>query len=346
MGPVFLTANRNKRSLMLDLKQPAARAALLKLARDADVFFHSMRPQAIRRLDLAYADVVQVNPRIVYCGAYGFGEAGPYGHKPAYDDMIQAISGLAALVGHLDGTPRYVPATVADKVVGLTAVQAILAALFHRERTGEGQAIEVPMFETMVAFNLLEHLYGQAFEPPKGTTGYVRVLSPGRRPYATKDGYMGVLPWTDRQWAGFFEATGRQDLADDPRFPDIETRLANIDSIYAEIAEIVATRTTAEWLEAFDAAHVPAVPVNALEDLLDDPHLKAVGFWRLEDHPTEGMLRDMATPVRFSKSPDGAGHPAPRLGQHSREVLREAGLAEADIAHMVETGATGGPEAP
>ena len=261
MGAIFLTNNRNKRAIVLDLKDPRGLEAMMRLLESADAFVHNMRPQAIDRLGLDYPAVSARNASIVYCGAWGFRRSGPYGHKPAYDDMIQAVSGLAALQA-VDGEPRYVTSVVADKVTGLHVAVAVLAALLHRARTGEGQCIEVPMFETLVAFNMFEHLYGKAYEPSRGSMGYPRALSPGRRPYRTRDGWIGALPYTDRQWAALFEIANRPDLAEDPRFATLPSRLAHIDEVYAMLGELLAERTTAQWLEAFDAANIPSMPVN------------------------------------------------------------------------------------
>ncbi len=339
MGAVFLNINRNKRSLALDLKQAPARDALLRLADTADVFLHAMRPRAIARLGLAYDDLAAARPNIVYCGTYGFRAAGPYGDKPAYDDMIQAAAGLASLQEKVHGTPSYAPTAIADKITGLHVAYAVSMALFHRERTGEGQEIEVPMFESVVSFTMPEHIYGETFDPPIGGMGYPRQLSPDRRPYRTRDGWIGVLPFTDRQWSAFFGVAGRDDLASDARYASLEARTANIDTLYAELSAIVATRTTAEWMGDLDAADVPAMPVNAPEDLPGDPHLSATGFWRWLDHPSEGRLRAMDVPVHFSASPGDIRRQAPRLGEHSAEILREAGLADGEIAAMMKTGA-------
>ena len=339
MSSVYLNANRNKRSLVLDLKQAPARAALLKLAAGADVFVHSMRPRAIARLGLAYDDVRAVRPDIVYCGAYGFGEAGPYGEKPAYDDIIQAASGLAALQGGVTGTPSYVRSVVADKTVALTVAYSIAMALFHHERTGEGQAIEVPMFETMTAFIVVEHLYGLTFEPPMGGFGYPRVLASERRPFATQDGYLAVLPYNDRQWSALFEVAGRPDLAADARFANAGARHDHVRALYSELAAIIASRSTAEWLASLDAAHVPAMPVIAPEDLPSDPHLNAVGFWQHVEHPSEGRLLVPKVPVGLSRTPGGIRRLAPRLGEHSAESLREGDLNETEIAALMESGA-------
>jgi len=340
MGALFLSVNRNKRSLVLDLKQAAARRALLALAATADVFVHNMRPQAVARLGLTYEALTGARPDIIYCGAYGFRQAGPYGPKAAYDDIIQAGSGLAALQGGLTEAPRYVTSALADKTVALFVVYAVAMALFHRERTGAGQSIEVPMFETMAAFAMVEHLYGATFEPPLGDAGYHRTLSPSRRPYATKDGHLGVLAFTDAQWAAMARLAGRPELATDPRFASVPLRLMNVDALYAELAAVLATRTTAEWLAEMDRADIPAMPVNGPEALRQDPHLAAVRFWQLREHESEGTVRMTDVPVGMSRSPGGIRRLAPRLGQHSVEILRQAGLPEPEIAAMIDSGAT------
>ena len=339
MGAIFLTNNRNKRGVVLDLKHPCGLEAMMRLLESADAFVHNMRPQAIDRLGLDYPAVSARNASIVYCGAWGFRRSGPYGHKPAYDDMIQAVSGLAALQA-VNGEPRYVTSVVADKVTGLHVAVAVLAALLHRVRTGEGQCIEVPMFETLVGFNMFEHLYGKTFEPPRGSMGYPRALSPDRRPYRTRDGWIGALPYTDRQWAALFEIAQRPDLAEDPRFSSLPSRLAHIDEVYAMLGELLAERTTAEWLEAFDAANIPSMPVNHPDDLVEDPHLAATGFWQTLEHPDLGTLRFPNVAARFSKTPGAIRRAPPRLGEHSVEVLGEIGYERAEIDALVEAGIT------
>ncbi|MEM7775894.1 MAG: CoA transferase [Pseudomonadota bacterium] len=345
MGAVFLNTNRNKRSIVLDLKQSAARDVVTKLVSDADVFVHSMRPGAIDRLGLTYEAISSVRPDIIYCATWGFDSRGRYAGRPAYDDVIQGMSGLTDLPRLRSGNaPEFAPSIMADKLTGLTAAMAIVSALFHRAQTGEGQDVEVPMFETVTAFNLVEHLAGHAFEPPLGAMGYSRALSPERRPYRTADGYMAVLPYATRQWVSFFRAIGRPDVADDPMITDPATRIRNIDSLYRTIGEIMPTRTTAEWVEILTAADVPSVAVNRLEDLPSDPHLADIGFFPTYEHPSEGQLRTTSVPVQFGRTPgDAMRRHTPRLGEHTREVLVEAGYSEAEIADMLASGAAHTP---
>ena len=338
MAALYLTCNRNKRSLVLDLTKPGARAAVLALARDADVFVHNNRPQVMTKLGLEYADMKAVNPRIIYCGAYGYSKKGPYGAQGALDDSIQAVSGVAMLNKMVLGEPRYLPTIVADKTTAITVVYAVMAALFHRERSGEGQEIEVPMFETMVHFVMAEHLWGMAFEPPKAPPGYVRLMSEHRKPYKTLDGYIAILPYLDAHWEKFCKLTGFPELITDARFRRLADRVRNIDATYSKTGEIMATKTTAEWLKVFDRSGVPVNVVNTLEDLVTDPHLVATGFWQLTDHPTEGKLRMTSFPVNFGASPADVRRHAPRLGEHTEEVLREAGLNKEQIAALLANG--------
>lgn len=340
MAALYLTCNRNKRSLVLDLKQEAARQAVLKLAKTADVLIHNYRPQVISRLKLGYDALKAVNPKIIYCGTYGYGAAGPYGEKGALDDSIQAASGIAMLQAQVEGEPRYLPTVVADKTTALTVVYAVTAALFHRERTGEGQAIEVPMFETMVHYVMAEHLWGRTFEPPKGPAGYVRLMSRHRRPYKTKDGYIAVLPYMNNHWKTFCEVVERPDLLEDARFLTMALRTKNIDATYEETGKIMATKTTAEWWDLLSHTNVPTMLVNTPDELIDDPHLQAVDFWQVQDHPTEGPIRMTRLPVNFSHTPADVRRLPPRLGEHSAEILKEAGLSKDEIVAMVDSGAT------
>ncbi|HMM77867.1 MAG TPA: CoA transferase [Gammaproteobacteria bacterium] len=342
MSASFLHTNRNKRSVVLDLKQPAAHAALLKLVATADVLVYNVRPQAMARLDLTWEALSAVNPRLVYVGCFGYGQDGPYAAKPAYDDLIQGALGLPALIAQIgDGVPRYVPIAMIDRTVGIATVSAVCAALYRREKTGVGQAIDVPMFETMVPFMLGEHLAGHSFEPPVGELGYPRMLARERTPFPTRDGYLCTLIYTDRHWQRFFEMIGRKDdFARDPRLANFTTRTAHIAELYAMVAEILRTRTTAEWLGLFEQADIPAMPLNTLETLIEDPHLVATGYFRRAEHPSEGAYRQMIPPQGWSESPPSIRRHAPRLGEHSAEVLREAGYDDATIAALVASGAT------
>ena len=340
MAALYLSNNRNKRSLVLDLKQASARDALLTIIKDSDVFLHNNRPQVMTKLKLEYNDIKSVNENIIYCGTYGYSKDGPYGDKGALDDSIQAASGIAALNELVLGEPRYLPTVVADKTTAITVVYSILAALFHRERTGHGQAVEVPMFETMVSFVMAEHIWGEVFEPPLGKAGYTRLMSHHRKPYKTKDGYIAVLPYMNNHWKTFCEKAERQDLIEDDRFKNLSSRVENIDDTYSETGKILSTKTTQEWLDIFADTKVPVIVVNSLDDLFTDPHLEAVGFWQDFDHPTEGKLKMPGFPAKFSKTPATIRKHAPNFGEHSLEILAEAGIDEETIKQMIESKAT------
>ena len=339
MGAFYLAVNRNKRSIVLDLKQASARRVLVRLAEQADVLIHNLRPQAAARLGLSYEMFRAVNPRLVYVGTYGFRAAGPYGNKPAYDDIIQAASGLASLQSSIIGEPRYVPTIVADKTSSMTLLANVLAALYHQARTGEGQEVEVPMFESLAAWVMVEHLYGETFVPAIDTPGYKRVLNPHRRPFKTKDGYLAILPYSDQNWRDFFTIAGRQDLLDDPRFKTFATRLSHIELLYEELSKIAPTRTNAEWLAALDRHDIPGMIVNSLETLLHDPQLEATGFWQIVEHPTEGSMRLPGIPATYSKTPGTIRRLPPRLGEHSVEILREFGVDQPQIDALLASGA-------
>jgi len=337
-GGMFLNVNRGKRSLALDLKQPAARDALLRLIAGADVFVHSMRPGAIARLGLDYASLHAANPRLVYCNLYGFARSGPYRDYPAYDDIVQAASGLVDLQARLsDGKPTYLGTVVADKVAGLTGAYAIMAALYARSNTGEGQEIEVPMFETLVSFTMIEHLCGSLFDPPQGPPEYPRVTATARRPYKTKDGYIGVMIYNDKHWRSFFHAIGDPDWTRDPMFVSMRSRTENIGTVLARLAQVMEERTTAEWVELFRKAEVPAMQIASLEDLLHDPHLEATGFWEERDSEF-GRLRFPGIPTSFSATPGAIGDPGPALGADSRAILAEAGLDADAIETLIGSG--------
>jgi crotonobetainyl-CoA:carnitine CoA-transferase CaiB-like acyl-CoA transferase len=345
MASVFIAANRNKRSVVLDLKTPAGRDALLVLADGADVLLHNNRPQKMRALGLDPETLLGRNRRLVYACLHGFGEAGPYGGRPAYDDIIQGLCGLADLAGQRSGAPAYLPTAAADKTAGMVGAIAILAALSKRDRTGKGGYIEVPMFETMVAYTAVEHLYGRHFEPPKGGAAYPRVMTPERRPFATADGHICALPYTDRHWKSFFESVGRPDLAADPRFHGIAARTRNIGPLYQILAEILLTRTTAEWTRILDEIEAPNGPVRSLDELIDDPHLTAVGLFETLELPDGTRLRMTGVPVLF----DGERPPVrmpPRLGEHTREVLQAAGLPQEAVEALSSPSAGRPPPTP
>jgi crotonobetainyl-CoA:carnitine CoA-transferase CaiB-like acyl-CoA transferase len=344
MGAMYLQGNRNKRSIALDLKKAGGREALLRLSSTADVFVHNVRPAAMARLKLGADDLLGINPRLVYASLVGFGEQGPYAGRPAYDDLIQGLTALPALTGKITGEPRYSPATMADRIVGLNATHAILAALFHRERTGEGQAIEIPMFETMAQFVLGDHMAGRSFEPPIGPAGYSRLLSPDRRPYRTSDGYICALVYSDKQWSAFFRAIGETDEAErDPRLNSISARTRNYDFVYDWFSQVMKTRTTAEWMRFFEEADIPHAPLHDLDSLIDDPHLAAVGLIQSLEHPTEGTLRVAGPAATWSKTPPSIRQYPPGLGEHGEEILREAGFLNEEIKALVAEGALPDP---
>jgi crotonobetainyl-CoA:carnitine CoA-transferase CaiB-like acyl-CoA transferase len=344
MSAAYMMKGRNKRSVVLDLKQDAAREPLKRLTESADVFVHNIRPKAARRIGIDYDTIAKWKPDIVYAAATGFGEAGPYADKPAYDDLIQGASGLAALFGEVTGTPRYGPSVLADKTTGLFLTYAITMALFHRERTGEGQRVHVPMYEAFAGFVMNEHMQGRMYEPPLGPAGYQRMLTPHRRPYPTADGHLCVLPYNDKHWAAFFELAGRPELSRDARFADQPARSKNIDALYEIVAGIMQTRTSGEWLSALTAADIPVMPMNTPEDLFACPHLDAVGMFPEVEHPSEGRIRHLKVPVHFSKTPGGYYRHAEQLGQSTGEVLGELGYSPDDIAALRTSGAIGGAD--
>ena len=335
MGPKFLHLNRNKRSLVLDLKQPAGHEALMRLIARADVLVWNVRPASMQRMKLSYDEVRAVNEKIIYVGMFGFGQGGRYREKPAYDSIIQGSSGVAALYHRAAGEPRYLPMVMADKTCGLIAVQMILMALFARTRTGEGQSIEIPMFENMAAFVLSEHMYMKTFDPPRGPTGDPRLLDPQAKPLATKDGWICMSANTNAQAFAFFEAIGRPELKTDPRFESVAARFRNVGEYFAIRAEALRLKATAEWLEILDARDVPAMPYHTLDSLMDDPHLAEVGFFERIEHPTEGRIVNMKLPNRLSGGVRRDFAPAPKIGQHSTEILRELGYSDAEVGTMI-----------
>ena len=331
MGSMFLNVNRNKRSVVLDLKSHEGSEVMRRLLSEADVFVHNIRATALRKLSLDYASLKADCPSLIYAAAHGFGPHGRYFGRPAYDDVIQALSGLTDLNERANGKASYVPMLMADKICGLFLAYAISSALFHREKTGKGQQVQVPMFESMVAFNLMDHLADGVFVPENATEetasfGYPRVLSLSHRPLPTADGFICVIANTDAQWRRLFDVIGHDELAEDERYASIANRMIHIDSLYEVMEGALRTRNTDEWVTLFEAADVPAAPVQSLNNLRQDPHLSDAGFFRTVAHDSEGSLLTTDIPIEMSDSPGSIVKLPPRLGQHTEEVLREIGL--------------------
>ncbi len=342
MGSMYLTTGRNKRSVVLDIKKPEGKKALLRLCETADVFIHNVRPEAMRRAGLDYESIRAVNPSIVYVSLVGFGEGGRYANRPAFDDIIQAASGVCSLFqrsGHEE--PPFIPWNVADRMTGITAAHATLAALLLRTHTGQGQAVEVPMFETVTQMVLGDHMGGMAFVPQAGESGYARLLTPGRKPYKTLDGHFVITPYTDNQFGALLGAIGREvEMKTNPILRDPQTRQLHWPEIYELLAGVMVTKTNAEWLEICTQNGVPCTPVRTLEDLVGDPHLNDVGMFCESNHPTEGRIRELRPSTRWSNADVSIRKHAPFIGEHSVEVLREAGLDEETISSMIASGAT------
>jgi crotonobetainyl-CoA:carnitine CoA-transferase CaiB-like acyl-CoA transferase len=330
MGYSYLTRNRNKRSIVLDLKQADHHAALEKLLETADIFVYSARPQAMNRNGLTPARFAELNPKLISVSLVGYGEGGPYTGRPAYEDLIQGLTAVPSLLTRA-GSPRpqYVPLSFNDGGVGIYAAALMMIALHHRDSTGEGQHIEVPMFETMAQLVMGDHAGGMAWVPPIAAPGYLRTLTPERRPYQTKDGHICVIVYTDSQWRAFGKLIGRPGLLEeDERFRTLGTRTTHADAVYALVREEMLTGTTAEWLDKLNAADVPATPLHTLESIFDDPHLRATGFFEEYDHPTEGKLLTTRGPKNWSKTPPAIRRHAPRLGENTVEILTEIGYSE------------------
>jgi crotonobetainyl-CoA:carnitine CoA-transferase CaiB-like acyl-CoA transferase len=341
MAALFMGLNRGKRSLVLDLKNDAAKDALWRLISSADVFVHSMRPQKIGKLGFGHEAVCAKNPRLVYAALHGYRDGGPYSGQPAYDDVIQGQSGIAALMAQVaGGEPRYAPMILADKTCALSIAGSVSAALFARERTGRGQFVEIPMFEQMVSFVLGEHLFGHNFVPPMGALGYTRVTAPWRRPYKTKDGYLCMMAYTQAHWQKFWTLVGKPEMISDPRFDSIASRAKNVVAVYELAGQCIADKTTDEWLALLRELEIPAARMSSLEDLFTDPQLAASGFFKRATHPSEGEILYTDLPVRFGGASSTSERLQPRLGEHSFEVLREAGFSETEVEALARSGAT------
>jgi crotonobetainyl-CoA:carnitine CoA-transferase CaiB-like acyl-CoA transferase len=332
MGPIFMALNRNKRSVALDAGTGVGREALVRLLRGADVFFHNVRMAGMERLGFGYEAVRALKEDIVYVHCAGFGADGPYAARQAYDDLIQGASGFADLSSKRDGgRPQYAPSLIADKTSGLYAASATLAALYHRQCTGEGQFVQVPMLEAFTHFHMVENLYGQTWPDAPYGMGYTRSVNPRRRPYPTKDGWIGIVPYSDAQWARFFELGGRPGVFDDPRFADYRARTEHIGELYALIEEVTATRTTEEWLALLAEEQIPGMRFNTNEEVLADEHLQAVDFFQEREHPDVGRYRTLRPPVAYSATPASVRRDPPRFGEHTAEVLAELGFDAAEI---------------
>jgi crotonobetainyl-CoA:carnitine CoA-transferase CaiB-like acyl-CoA transferase len=334
MGPLYMRVNRNKQSVELNLRMDSAKQALAKLVETADAFFTNIRPEGLKRLGIDYEWARAINPEIVYVQCVGFGSDGPYSGLQAFDDTVQAAAGMTELIPRSSNTesePRYLPILIADKTAGLHAVYATIAGLFHRLRTGEGQFIEVPMFESLVSFTLIEHMYGNTYIPSNGPISYPRIIEPNRKPYKTKDSYISIVPYRDDHWIKLFELAGRSEVMSDPRFATFTGRTENISQLYEKISEITVTKTTAEWMSLLEAAQIACMPVASLSDMMDDRHLQAVGFFEKRTHPTEGLYVSMKHPVSFSRTPADVRFDPPRVGEHNVDVLRDAGFSDQEI---------------
>jgi len=339
MSSIFLAINRNKRSLAIDLKSPQGRDVLHRLIPKVDVLVHNMRVRAIGRLGFGYERVRELNPGIVYCVATGFGQDGPYRDKPAFDDIIQSASGLVGLNRANLGVAGYAPTLLADKTIGVFTANAVLAGLVHRLRTGEGQSIEVPMYETMTAFLLAEHLGGFSFEPQSAPFGYARVLAGGRQPLPTLDGHVSMLPYTEHHWTAFLREAGHEEAIEQYQVRNRHDRNRNIGPLYALLASIVGQRTTAHWMEVCERLDIPATPIYDLDALPEHPHLKAVELFQRAEHPSEGPIRYVRPTVKFSRTPATVRHQAPQLGADNDAILGELGYSREEIDALRASGA-------
>ena len=326
-GPIYTALNRNKKAINLNIKKPEDRAVLEALLSEADIFIHNVRMAGMERLGFGYDMVKALNPDIIYVHCAGYGAGGAYAELQAYDDLIQAASGFAALSEQRDGgRPTYAPSLVADKVSGLFAANATMAALIARANGQGGQFVQVPMFECFTWFNMVENLFGETFIPGNGKMGYTRSINPRRRPYPTSDGFIAIVPYNDKQWARFFELGGRPNIFDDPRFSTYQERTKHTGELYALIEEVTAERTTNEWLSLFAENDIPAMNYNRMPDVLNDPHLADVGFFEELESPDFGKYRSMKHPVRYAGTPiSNYAHP-PKLDGDGDEIKAALGM--------------------
>jgi crotonobetainyl-CoA:carnitine CoA-transferase CaiB-like acyl-CoA transferase len=337
MGHLHLHLNRGKRGIAVNLKSEEGLGIIKRLIEKSDVLIYNVRPQAMARLGLSYEEVKEVNPQIIYVGAYGYSEEGPRAGQAAYDDLIQGGTGVPWLMAR-EGrdNPRYVPLNFADRVTGLHAVYAVTSALYAREKTGVAQSVEVPMFESISHFVLGDHMAGLSFQPPIGPSGYERLKH--RRVYKTKDGFICALVYNEAQWTRFWEAMGQPEMMKDPKFLTHSKRAENIGKIYDLLSEIIEQETTEHWLEFFQRGDIPVAKMNAVDDLLSDSHLLDTNFFRSENHPTEGALHALKTPTRWSESQPESVSPAPTLGEHTKVVLEELSYTDDEIQKLLESG--------
>lgn len=334
MGHFFLNANRNKRSLVLDLKKSEAKEIFFKLVETVDVVITSIRPAAMDRLGLGFESCQKINDKLIYVALVGFGQSGPYAKRPAYDDIIQGVSGMAAMQGGRNGDPTFVNASICDKICSQVAAHATLAALYSRTNSGTGQLVEVPMFESMVGFNLVEHQAGMTFDPALGSTGYERSMAEHRKPYATLDGFVCALPYTTKHWQKFFSIMKRSEMIHDLRVTDPKLRSEKIGELYELVSELVKTWKTEDLLGALNTGDIPHGEATALDDLANDPHLEKVGYFQTWDHPSEGKIKLTAPPVKFSKTPAKIDRLPPSLGEHNSEILKEIGFDDEEISAL------------
>ena len=338
MAAVFLNINRNKKSISVDLKSADGRLIIYKLIKKSDVFVSNIRKASLEKLKLTHTDFIKINPKIITANAVGFSSRGPYAGLPAFDDTIQAISGMAAYQETYSDQPSYTSGATADKVTGLMLGMSILSALFNREKNGEGTELEVPMMETMVDFTLVEHLYGYNFLPPKAPPVYPRQSSPNRKPYKTLDGYIAVLPYSDDQWLRFFSIIKKENILKDPKFCSLESRNQNIDELYKILSEELKKRNTIFWIKNLREKDIPSTKVNFPKDLFEDEHLKKTNFFKVQDNPTEVKLLYPSFPVEFNEDETAENLHAPSLGENTKEILTDLGYSEFEIESFVSKG--------